>query len=405
MGMPDSGDPSAAGQAAGAGAAPPELLSNDPDGFGWGVLHDRTPKLIAQIRDAHPYGPDQRQALSALLEEITSGTMQPLDDRAHDQAVWNQWGAAHFGKPWADVPFLWWESYFYRRLLDAVDFFGPGPWFWIDPFEDLKAAELRDARTEADLAALDEVHRLPAHEEWQAKLQASLWGNQADLGFRIGATGGPGTGQNHEIVVDDSTQLRAALEAGGESKVSVVADNAGQELLSDLVLIDLMFETDIAAEVKLHLKPYPYYVSDATASDLIAGLRRLAATSGEAAEISHRLREAISVGRLKPYTHDFYCAPWSFHHMPADLAAEFATSSLVLLKGDLNYRRLVGDRDWPPITPFAEVAAYFPGPVAVLRTLKSDVVTGMDPAKVSLLDAAEPHWKTRGTHGLIQVRP
>ena len=50
--------------------------------------------------------------------------------------------------------------------------------------------------------------------------------------------------------------------------------------------------------------------------------------------------------------------------MPADLAAQFERASLTSLKGDLNYRRLVGDRDWPPTNPFTGVAAYFPGPLA-----------------------------------------
>ena len=37
---------------------PPELLNNDPQGFAWGVWHDRTPKLVTQIRDAHPTARD-----------------------------------------------------------------------------------------------------------------------------------------------------------------------------------------------------------------------------------------------------------------------------------------------------------------------------------------------------------
>jgi hypothetical protein len=61
---------------------PPELLNSDPDGFAWGVWH----------------------------------------------AAWSAWGAGLFGRPWLDAPFLWSESYFYRRLLDATGFFGPGPW-------------------------------------------------------------------------------------------------------------------------------------------------------------------------------------------------------------------------------------------------------------------------------------
>ena len=36
----------------------------------------------------------------------------------------------------------WSESYFYRRVLDAVGFFEPGPWRGVDPFAPLKRAEL-----------------------------------------------------------------------------------------------------------------------------------------------------------------------------------------------------------------------------------------------------------------------
>jgi hypothetical protein len=401
----------------------PELLSNDPDGFAWSVLRERTPRLIAQIRDAHPYGPGQRRALDALLTEITSGTMRPLDDDAHDAAVWRRWGAPYFGKPWADVPFLWWESYFYRRLLGAIGFFEPGPWFWLDPFAYLKDAELHREETRADLAVLDR----PADGEWQARLHASLWGNQADLSFRVDSAE---PGRDRGMVVDEGDRLWEALGTPGAvgtvgavgavsavsglggvgdgrvstlSTVSVVADNAGRELLADLVLIDLLLRTDVT--VRLHLKPRPYYVSDATTADAVACLRRLAAGGGEARKIACRLREAIAADRLTFFTHEFYCAPWSFHHMPTDLAEVFAGSSMTVMKGDLNYRRLTGDRAWPPSTPFAEVTAYFPGPVAALRTLKSDVVTGVDQATVSALDSSAPGWKTRGTHGLIQVRP
>jgi len=90
--------------------------------------------------------------------------------------------------------------------------------------------------------------------------------------------------------------------------------------------------------------------------------------------------------------------------MPSDLATEFGRASLTILKGDLNYRRLVGDRDWPPTTPFSDVAGYFPATLAVLRTLKSDVITGLDSATVANLDGTGQRWRTDGSHGLIQVQ-
>ncbi|GLY84189.1 damage-control phosphatase ARMT1 family protein [Actinoallomurus iriomotensis] len=369
----------------------PEPLGNDPSGYGWKVLRERTPKLITEVRDRHPYGPEQRRALDALREEIASGPMRPLGEDAPDRARWDRWGAAYFDRPWADAPFLWWESYFYRRLLGAVGFFTPGPWYWVDPFEYWKAAELRDATV-----------AVPAAEERQALLLASLWGNQADLGFLFGAAGD--LDASGGLVADDGALVWSALDAGGPHHVGVVADNAGRELLADLLLIDHLLRTGLAVTVTLHLKPHPYYVSDATTADLVACLRRLAAADGEAAAVERRLSEAIGGGRLRLRAHAFSCAPWSYHRMPADLAEEFGGHTLTIMKGDLNYRRLVGDRAWPATTPFAEVTAYFPGPVAALRTLKSDVVTGVDAATLSSLDASGGDWRTGGTHGLIQAR-
>ena len=380
---------------------PPELLNNDPNGFAWGVWHDRTPRLVAQIRDAHPYGPAQRRALDGLLQEIASGPMRPLGPHAHDHAAWSAWGAVHFGKPWLEAPFLWSESYFYRRLLDAVGFFGPGPWRWVDPFEYLKAAELSDPGLEPDLAALDDLERLPADEQRQAKLLASLWGNRADLGFRIGAAPGPAGPATDRLIADDSAGLWAALGPG--ATVVLVTDNAGRELLADLVLVDHLLHHRLAGAVTLHVKPSPYYVSDAVTADVVTCLRRLAGTVGSPRVAAGRVHSAMADGRLRLCTHEFYCAPWDYRRMPADLADQFAQASLTILKGDLNYRRLTGDRAWPPDTSFAGVVAYFPGPVAVLRTLKSDVVIGLSPATVAELDATGQPWRTDGNHAVIQV--
>ena len=383
-------------------ALPPELLNNDPNGFAWGVWHDRTPKLVTRVRDAHPYGQQQRCALEALLEEIASGVMEPLGPHAHDHQTWASWGAKYFGKPWLDTPFLWSESYFYRRLLDAVRFFEPGPWRWLDPFEFLKTAELRDPTLEPDLVALDDLQQLNANDQGRAILLASLWGNRADLGFKMGASTGSGDIESSRVIVDQSAGLWDMLGHG--ASVIVAADNAGRELLADLVLIDHLLQRRHVGSVSLHVKPYPYYVSDATTADVVACLRRLAATQGSASKIAHRLHQAMAEGNVNLYSHEFYCAPWSYHRMPADLAAQFKQASVTIFKGDLHYRRLVGDRDWPPITRFADVAAYFPGSAATLRTLKSDVITGLDPATVADLDATGQPWRTDGNHGLIQIK-
>ncbi|MGC5561227.1 damage-control phosphatase ARMT1 family protein [Streptomyces sp. FR-108] len=401
-------------------SAPAPVVVGTPGSFARGVLDERHPALIERVRRATPYPPGHQRALDALLDEITKGTVEPLDPAEPGAGPWRD--EPYYGQRWADVPFLWAESFFYRKLLAALRHFTPGAWLGIDPFAPFKNAELAGPGVDDELAALDRLPHLSPDEQDRTLLLSSLWGNRADLGFQLSAGEGGLGDRVQGLVVDDSDALWDILAAGadrpgepdragrtgrrgGPGKVCLVADNAGPELLPDLVLADHLLATGRAASVVLHLKPYPYYVSDATTTDTLACLDRLTGASGRAAAVGERLRDAVGDGRLILRSHPFSCAPHSYDRMPADLREDFASATLTVMKGDLNYRRLVGDRHWPATTPFAEATAYFPGPVAALRTLKCDVVTGLAPATLAELDAGTESWRTSGTHALIQISP
>jgi len=380
----------------------PVILGGTPGSFARDVFHERHPKLIQQVLDALPYGPAVREAAERLLAESTSGLMQPLGQNAHDYAQWAAWGTGLYGRPWGEAPFLWAESYFYRRLLEATGYFRPGAWQGIDPFAPFKNTELASAAVDSELAALDDLPLLPEEARFQALLSSALWGNRADLSFQL--TASVSGGHSTALLVDDSATLRATLAAANNPQVTFLADNAGRELLPDLVLIDHLLVTGLAVEVTLYVKPAPYYVSDATTADVLATVERLVAGRGKEAElIGRRLWSAMSKGTLTVQTHPFLFAPLPFHDMPDDLRSELAGSALTLVKGDLNYRRLVGDRRWDATEPFAGLVSSFPSPVAALRTLKSDVAVGLDATVVARLDAAEKSWRTSGTYGLIQA--
>jgi hypothetical protein len=375
--------------------ANPEVVSGVPGSFAWSVLHDRHPALIKQVRDGLPYPPEVIRALDELAEEI-EGVIRPLDLRARDYQQWADWGRGYLGETWYDVPFLWAESYFYRKLLDAVGYFLPGAWRFIDLFEPVKSAELRGEALADELSVLGD---LPDGDRDSGLLTASLWGNQADLGFRLSQGDG---GRASGLVVDQSNLLWSLLDEPGT--VCVVADNSGRELVPDLLFADRLLAGGRAKRVVLHVKAYPYFTSDATMADVLACLRRVIAAPGPVAEAGQRLWQALRAGALVVRAHLFSCAPWSYQRMPADLADEFAAASLTIMKGDLNYRRLVGDQLWPADTPFETVTEYFPGPVAAVRTLKSDVVTGVPGDVLARLDASGEPWRTSGAHALIQVR-
>ncbi|MEW9527231.1 damage-control phosphatase ARMT1 family protein [Microbispora sp. NPDC049125] len=384
----------------------PPILGNVPGSYALGVFRDRHPALLKQVREALPYTADRHRALDRLLDEVVRDVMEPLDPSAHDHAVWVEWGRGKLGRRWVDVPFLWAESYFYRKLLEATGYFGDGPWRGVDPFGPLKQGELGGDIVDGELAALDQTAELPPDERAEALLLGSLWGNRADLAFSDTPAG---RDRVASLVVDDSALLWSLLrDAGGDraaGKVVLVGDNAGRELLPDLLLADHLLAEGLASEVVLHVKPHPYFVSDATPADVVACLRRLAAAPGRAGEAGGRLWDAMATGRLTLRAHPFACAPLPYRDMPDDLRAEFASASLTVTKGDLNYRRLVGDLMWPGTTPFADVTAYFPGPVVALRTLKSDVLVGVPSPALAALDATGDPWRTTGTHGMIQGRP
>jgi hypothetical protein len=352
---------------------PEPITSNVPGSLAWHVWHERHPALFEQIIAAHPYPASIADALRALLDETLHGRVEPGGER------------------WLDVPFLWAESHFYHRLLAAVRFFDDGPWRGVDPFAFLKNAELAGAPLDglAELSIVEAMH-------------AALWGNQADLGFRIGvaAVSGSGVlGRADRLVVDDTAAAVTAL--GSARRVALVADNAGRELLADLVLADHLLASGRLEEFAVHVKPMPYYVSDATTADLVACLTRLVAGPAPAAALAGRLRAAADDGRFTVTTHEFHSTPSEFSQAPPAL---FAGADVVVFKGDLNYRRLVGDLRWAPTVPFAQTVARFPAPVVALRTLKSDVVVGLSADVVSRLDAEASDWRVNGRYAMVQVR-
>ncbi|OWY94239.1 hypothetical protein PHMEG_00036090 [Phytophthora megakarya] len=89
--------------------------------------------------------------------------------------------------------------------------------------------------------------------------------------------------------------------------------------------------------------------------------------------------------------------------MPVELQTHLANeATMVIIKGDLNYRRLLGDRLWPPSTPVEEAIPYFPTAFVSFRTMKSDPVVGIPAEIVAKLEKEDPKWRYNGKRGTIQ---
>jgi len=98
----------------------------------------------------------------------------------------------------------------------------------------------------------------------------------------------------------------------------------------------------------------------------------------------------------------FWTSPYAFWEMPGSLYDDLSQSDLVIVKGDMNYRRLLGDLHWQFDTRFEDIVSYFPAPLLALRTLKSEVACGLKMEQIDMLKNKESDWLTNGKNGVIQ---
>lgn len=371
------------------------------------------PAIARRVPEENDLDDASTRRMNVLIDELPHKPVQRLDDPyAPEVEAWNQEVDAIRGQTWLEVPWFFAETYFYRRIIEAVGYFGPDDTRGIDPFEYQKRRGLEVAETQIESAAevLDEeIARGWTIDGMARLLKADLWGNQVDLSLW------PADDQDHpthaeedadaHVLIDDSVACAEHLEArGGKSRIDIILDNAGFELIGDLAVADYVLSVNAASEVVLHVKLHPTFVSDATEVDVRYTIETLSADSHEhTAAMGKRLAAALEDGRLILYTHPYWTSPLLGWQMPEDLRGELAESDLTIWKGDANYRRLLGDLAWPLHTKFDDVVAYHPGPVVALRTYKSEVGSGLHPDRVAELHRTEKDWLTSGRWGIIQA--
>jgi hypothetical protein len=336
--------------------------------------------------------------------------------------------------------------------LEATRYFQPGAWFHRDPFANAKRGELEPDQGPQRLRVV--LENLPARPPviqgpprrgapfvevetteqtsevsetsevlagtFSALLHASLWGNRADLSYKqvMQDTRGPLALERERanLLVDDTARVWQFLQTPRGGRIDLICDNAGTELLFDLALADFLLSSGLADQVVFHLKPQPFFVSDAMIADVRASLDALARSSASALnQLAARLERALTTP-IKIYPgllaekrwvlseHPFWVTSSFFFEMPEDLQATLAQARLVILKGDANYRRLIGDCHWQPTMPFESIVDYFPAPLVSLRTLKAELIVGLREGEAERLQAEDPAWLVNGKRGVVQAR-
>lgn len=212
-----------------------------------------------------------------------------------------------------------------------------------------------------------------------------LWGNATDLSLLTSLTyediqklqgADARKASEKNILVNDLPAAydllkKAKKDGKKERRVDIVLDNAGFELYVDLILAGYLLSAGLATTIVLHPKNFPWFVSDVTPADFGALLNALAnaqsfySTPSEDEErdgktpaslsekevdeltfLFERWSEFHGEGQLMLRPNRFWTEGGSYWRLPSSeprLFEDLKESELVIFKGDLNYRKLVGD--------------------------------------------------------------
>ncbi|XP_055494986.1 damage-control phosphatase ARMT1 isoform X1 [Leucoraja erinacea] len=402
------------------------------------TLHRHTDTFFAQYGQE---GVEAEKAAIGLLSKLrnelqTDKPVLPLTDGFPDAAQWNKYleqQQARLGSEentsWFKAPWLYVECYMYRRIHEAL-LLNP-PMCDFDVFNEAKTQGFMESQ-EAIIAISTHLQKVNANvkcfketelkAELQRLLQVSLWGNRCDLSISAGVANSqklnPLTTLDSLkplILVDDFESVWCCLinsKRKGTSetactRVDIVLDNSGFELVADLILADFLITSQLADEIHFHGKSIPWYVSDTTKTDFDWTLKQMKTSCHlQMSCCGVAWENNVTKGVWIYQDHPFWTFPHAFCDMSLvanDLYAELQKSNLIFFKGDLNYRKLTGDRRWNYSVPFETALRGFqPAPLCSLRTLKADIQVGLKPGLGEQLAASEPDWMTTGHYAVIQ---
>jgi hypothetical protein len=371
--------------------------------FAHATMSVRVPGILRTVQAVNPdYPPAIMREIDRLHDALTRDEpIRMLELLAPDYQGWEgayqAQLARHAPLTWLNADWFFAETFCYRHLVQAVRWFETGR----DPFISIKQAELESERIWQLLDAALEVEA-DFSEKLALLLSFVLWGNRVDLSHPAGELAAE-MAEEDELLVDDRHALveyLASHDARPQEQVHIIVDNAGPELAMDLTLADFLIEA--GHRVVMHVKSHPTFVSDAIITDVWSMLQILEPRGGKPALLAGRLRLAWSEERLRLAAHPFWTSSRFLWDMPSALRDSFAQARFVILKGDANYRRATGDAIWDPAIPFSTVMDYFPAPLVVLRSIKSDVLAGVPVERTQRLDATNTPWRPTGRYGVIQ---
>ncbi|CAJ0591440.1 unnamed protein product [Cylicocyclus nassatus] len=283
------------------------------------------------------------------------------------------------------MDWLFAETYMYRKIVGFV-----AKTKFLKSFDIFKEQKVEEFSGHLDqirdsisyLLSIKKSSEKQEKEVLEGFLKMCLWGNKCDLSLTCGEV----TMKNSPVeaarlldefilcndfkVAIDSFFLNLKPNKKGSRELHIVLDNAGRDfewILGELNKLDGVYQ-----------------------------------------QMYQKLSERVKKNELVFRDHRF----WTYFHpycemntVARDLYETLTEASIIIFKGDLNYRKLISDREWPYETPFKEaLCGFLPAPIFALRTLKNEVVVGL-PEDVAERMRQKPdrNWMVTGDYGMAEL--
>ncbi|KAK9511005.1 hypothetical protein O3M35_005663 [Rhynocoris fuscipes] len=413
--------------------------------FAYPSMKDRVPVILTQIVDylsrdkatiISCYGEEVQDEIKAAIGEIsllknhilTSKDFQYFTSQDSDTELWNEHlkerERLYHSFNYFESDWLFSECYVYRRVREI--FATKEMLRTLDPFSAKKTELLRNSLTAMSSLfsyliennILDSDTTIPIaqlQKEFVLIMKSALWANQFDLSLN---TNSQDVEENmlskikewdDKLLVDDSIKLFSSLCStdNTEKIVDYVVDNAGLELICDLCFADLLITRFHVKKINIRVKPIPWFVSDTIPRDVQQTVSSVLCNTNEWFRvIGKRWQKYLDTGIWNVVADQYWCLGRTYSEMPTvdpQLYEELQEAAFIVMKGDLNYRKLLQDINWETTTPFSKALGDFhPAPLIALRTCKADLICGLKPGQAEKVAKESPNWLINGEYAVIQ---
>lgn len=405
----------------------------DPKSFGYSTARERWPTIIQKAKndvlihiketadeEIKSQGAHIVSDIDNLLDSIAqNGQIRAFTDAEvsliPSLASYNdEFNKLEEQPTWLSGPWLVIECYLYR-LID-VRIKSQPKWVDFDIFESQKRGAFQSSATGIYELAIrvkqlsEQIKHENVEEEklrilFEEFIDISLWGNATDLSLLANATledlqsrqGKEARAKSAENIIDNDLPeawKRLMSVPFEERRVDVVLDNSGFEFYTDLALTIFLLDAKLVKSVVFHCKTRPWMVSDTMIKDYALFVEDMQNTEWfpehqeELKYFVDSVENYKASGQFSLVDSEYWTSaldywkitPQETKYGGAELYSYFQASTLVIVKGDLNYRKLTGDREWPRTTSFktaVQTLAQSNIHILALRTCKADVCVGL----------------------------